>query len=162
MTQFCPMWSSFWVMQGSLPTCRFKSTFTPGKFLWTTYSFKLLSAVGRLIGSVSRAHDYWSQGCEFEPHTGCRDFLSKKRKNSSVSVTKYGTLKSEWSKNVKFSETVKQMSLQPPLGARTPSAPQKPSSGSVLITAQSSDSRFYHEECTLKHCCLGLSVLNLI
>ena len=40
---------------------------------------------GRLASSVSEACDSWSQGYEFKPHTGCRDYLKinkilKKRK----------------------------------------------------------------------------------
>ena len=33
---------------------------------------------GCLAGSVSKAHDSWSQGCEMEHHIGCRDDLKIK------------------------------------------------------------------------------------
>jgi len=41
---------------------------------------------GHLAGSVSRACDSWSWGHEFEPHTGCSDFLKKVWKYMSISI----------------------------------------------------------------------------
>ena len=33
---------------------------------------------GHLAGSVGRAYNSWSQGCEFKLHIGCSDYLKNK------------------------------------------------------------------------------------
>lgn len=47
----------------------------------------------RLAGSISQTQDAWSRGCEFEPRTGCRDYVKMKssRKKGRKCRTKNST-----------------------------------------------------------------------
>lgn len=57
------------------------------KLVWLVFGFLLLQLVKRLntlehlAGSVERTFDSSFQGCEFESHTGFRDYVNKLLKN---------------------------------------------------------------------------------
>ena len=54
---------------------RNKGSWIQSKASETEVSADLKSHVpGRLAGSVRRACDSWSRGCEYEPRVGCRDY----------------------------------------------------------------------------------------
>lgn len=48
--------------------------------LWKLYIKQRVLYLGHLTGSVSRACHFWSWGCEFESHIGCRDYFEKNYK----------------------------------------------------------------------------------